>query len=223
MLLKPWRNLRMDLKAENESWESAFEEFVTKHVQEENVKFTLSNVQFFHECDSAAQRTRDHVSNQDVKIVEEEETGEGEAFEQNEGDETTECIIRNIQETQTSWAEQQYAQFAVDIAILCGVFRPSDYNWRLERNPLRKAIEEDQIKLKSWKKEMSLKILENEQQTERILPCNRIQKVLPMIQPINEQDLLSHSTWDEISTGESCLTAADPSELNEDQVSFLFH
>lgn len=51
MLLKPWRVLRVDLKAENQSWESALEDFITKHAQETNVKFILSNIQFFYECD----------------------------------------------------------------------------------------------------------------------------------------------------------------------------
>lgn len=96
----------------------------------------------------------------------EEEGGrEEEDFEQSDGDETTESIIHNIQKTQTSWPERQYAQIAVDIATLCGVFRPSGYEWDVGTNPIRMATAEDQLKLKQWKQEMSLKIQENEQQS----------------------------------------------------------
>ena len=148
MLLKPWRNLRTDLKDENASWESAFQDFVANHDEEENVAFTLSNIQFFHECDSAAQRARNGASDQDTKVVEEEEEEREGDFEDNEDDETTERVIRSIQETQTSWPERQYAQIAVDIATLCGVFRAGGYKWSIESNPIKIAREEDQVKLK---------------------------------------------------------------------------
>ena len=51
-----------------------------------------------------------------------------------------------------------------------------------------------------------------------MLQSDRIHEISPTIQPINKQDLLSLSTWDEISMGENYLTVADPSELNEAQV-----
>lgn len=220
MLLKPWRNLRTDLKDENESWESAFENFVANHGEEENVKFTLSNIQFFHECDSAVQRARDSASDQDTKIAEEEEGERGDQLEDDENDETTERVIHSIQETQTSWAERQYAQIAVDIATLCGIFHSGSYEWNIGSNLVKSAKEEDQVKLMRWKEEMSSKIQANDQQIRQMLLSNQTHEIAPTIQSIKERELLCHSTWDEISTGENCLTAVDPSELNEDQVCF---
>lgn len=223
MLLKPWRNLRTDLKIENETWEYAFEQFVARHAQKEHIMFMLSNIQFFHECDSAAQHARDQMSHPDA-IYHEEEKGEEDGLETGEGDEATECIIRSIQETQTPWPERQYAQIAIDLATLCGVFRPGEYEWHIGNNTIRMANDDDQAKLKQWKEEMRLKIQGNEGemgQTSSLF--HHMQGVLPTIQPINEQDLLRDSTWDKISTGENCLTAVDPSELNEDQVFLTYN
>jgi len=54
MLLKPWRNIETDLKLPTQTWESAFEMFLstapckTRHI--------VSGIQYFHECESSAHR-----------------------------------------------------------------------------------------------------------------------------------------------------------------------
>jgi len=53
-LLKPWRNLRTDLKRVDQTWEEAFDEFCsTASPRELRI---ISNIQYFHNCEAAAQR-----------------------------------------------------------------------------------------------------------------------------------------------------------------------
>ncbi|KIL56470.1 hypothetical protein M378DRAFT_47378, partial [Amanita muscaria Koide BX008] len=52
MLLKPWRDLHTDLKPPSQSWIDCFHLFL--EAAPERVKYILSGIQYFHECDSAA-------------------------------------------------------------------------------------------------------------------------------------------------------------------------
>ncbi|KAM6490372.1 hypothetical protein JOM56_014136, partial [Amanita muscaria] len=52
MLLKPWRDLHHDLKMHEQSWEEAFEQFMNSAT--DCVKFILSGIQYFHDCDTAS-------------------------------------------------------------------------------------------------------------------------------------------------------------------------
>lgn len=52
VLLKPWRNLSMDLKTFDETWEEAFQSF--HHRSSITIHNIIIGIQFFHECESAA-------------------------------------------------------------------------------------------------------------------------------------------------------------------------
>ena len=52
MLLRPWRNIEMDLKKATQSWEAAFEEFL--ETAPANTKDILSGIQYYHQCRSSA-------------------------------------------------------------------------------------------------------------------------------------------------------------------------
>jgi len=51
-LLKPWRDLRTDLKHPNQTWEEAFNIFCSFASPRE--LRILSNIQYFHKCEAAA-------------------------------------------------------------------------------------------------------------------------------------------------------------------------
>ncbi|KIL55264.1 hypothetical protein M378DRAFT_59934, partial [Amanita muscaria Koide BX008] len=52
ILLKPWRDLRTDLKSPTLSWSESFKDFMK--TAPERVKFALAGIQYFHDCDSSA-------------------------------------------------------------------------------------------------------------------------------------------------------------------------
>ena len=56
LLLKPWRDIRTDLKTSQQSWEEAFEEFMSAAPLK--YKNILSGIQYFHECESSAKEQR---------------------------------------------------------------------------------------------------------------------------------------------------------------------
>ncbi|KAM6492479.1 hypothetical protein JOM56_012203, partial [Amanita muscaria] len=56
MLLKPWCDMQEDLKEPTQTWSKAFLLFTS--AASERIKFILSGIQYFHECDSAAQESR---------------------------------------------------------------------------------------------------------------------------------------------------------------------
>ena len=61
VLLKPWRDLTVDLKKPTESWTVAFEAFYTSAAPK--ARRAMSGIQYFHECESAAQKdtTNQHL------------------------------------------------------------------------------------------------------------------------------------------------------------------
>ncbi|KAF8076843.1 hypothetical protein FPV67DRAFT_1383733, partial [Lyophyllum atratum] len=56
MLLKNWRDLQMDLKSAEETWEQAFNTFISSpEAQRKRLQDILSGIQYFHACESAAE------------------------------------------------------------------------------------------------------------------------------------------------------------------------
>ena len=65
MLLQPWRDIAVDLKAEEQMWEAAFDEFVRTTTP--RIRRVISNIQYFHACERAAQEQRD-ADDVDVEV-----------------------------------------------------------------------------------------------------------------------------------------------------------
>ena len=57
MLLKPWWDLQANLKQPLQTWANAFCDFVSR--SSDCVRFILSGIQYFHECESAAKKGRE--------------------------------------------------------------------------------------------------------------------------------------------------------------------
>ncbi|KAG6369149.1 hypothetical protein JVT61DRAFT_1408 [Boletus reticuloceps] len=58
MLLKPWQDIATDLKQPAQTWESAFEMFLSTASHE--IRHILSGIQYFHECESSASHSSTH-------------------------------------------------------------------------------------------------------------------------------------------------------------------
>ena len=130
LLLKPWHNVKTDLKHNNQScqWEEAFHKFVANHRKKKKIEFILSGIQFFHECNSAA---RDNRNGHDTGDIDHDLDAERD----NEIDEelrNAQDSIDQIWDAQLGWPERHYAQGAIDVARLCGIFRNESYNWNVD-------------------------------------------------------------------------------------------
>ncbi|KAI1785900.1 hypothetical protein LXA43DRAFT_898929, partial [Ganoderma leucocontextum] len=137
MLLKPWRDLRSDLKQNGSSWTRAFEVFEASASTTDRI--TLSGAQYFYECASAADADRaqegrvgqDH-NDQGMVDREADEDGvdvDGDWEHHRDGDvdddeemDYGEAGLQALKAMQTSLPEQQYALGALAAARFAGYF-----------------------------------------------------------------------------------------------------
>lgn len=213
LLLKPWRNVKTDLKHNNQTWEEAFHEFVANHMKRKKIEFVLSGIQFFHDCNSAARNDRnaDDTAGIDHELDAERDD------ERNEELQNTQDSIDQIRDAQLGWPERQYAQGAIDVARLCGIIRNESDNWKVDQHSFCKGTSSNLESLKRWKEEMQRKAEQNSTCTASRSRAN----VKATVEPINEETMGAEAfPWQAVLGEESSLTAIDPSQLNDEQVSF---
>ncbi|KAF8338633.1 hypothetical protein F5887DRAFT_919928 [Amanita rubescens] len=158
LLLKTWRNVKMDLKANNQSWEEAFHEFLDHHSEKEKFEFVLSGIQFYHECNSAAKNDSVGNGNDADNVNELEDDVERGGIEGRDDElQNTQDSIDQIREAQLGWPERQYAQQAIDVARLCGVFQNEGDDWFVNQQRFSKGTESEMDCLRHWKDEMQNK------------------------------------------------------------------
>jgi hypothetical protein len=56
MLFKPWCVLSMDLKAVDQSWESALDEFIGETT--DRIRYIVKNTQYLHECERSSDQKK---------------------------------------------------------------------------------------------------------------------------------------------------------------------
>ena len=124
MLLKPWRDIQIDLKGNSETWKEALEDFVSQEGKQMVRK--LSNVHYFHDCLSAAVKDKraEAAAVGDVRgeqewrdaLIEEDNLFD---FGENDNDEDpgiTEEALQKLLNSQTSLQDFEYGRQAVEIA-----------------------------------------------------------------------------------------------------------
>ena len=67
MLLKPWRNVKTDLKVSSQSWEDAFQEFLV--AAPNKIINILSGIQYYHQCRWSAKQQAQQYEGWDDSIV----------------------------------------------------------------------------------------------------------------------------------------------------------
>jgi hypothetical protein len=156
MLLKPWRNIVIDLKNTEQTWKEAFDVFVNEpSSQRKRVKDILSGIQYFHDCESSAdsdQRSWDGSGQSGVLDIDAEElAGElGEQFEV----EVTEEALQDAIAAQTPINEALHARFAVEIARQAKIFRNDDSEWPIPvPSHVGNASGDDLTRLLEWKRQ----------------------------------------------------------------------
>ena len=147
-LLKPWRNLETDLKAPTESWVAAFDTFRASATP--RVKRALSGIQYFHECESAAQKDVTSPSpyriSTDGQILDDESSADHphhQVFSE-EG-------LALLKEANVSLREELHGHMAIELARLLGIFGDKQHVWAVgQRSVPSNATQEDLLRISAW-------------------------------------------------------------------------
>ena len=127
MLLKPWRNIETDLKLPTQTWESAFEAFIS--TASWHIRHIISGIQYFHECQSSAQRhSVRSVSNPELQHA---VSGELELEEDHEHEGLTQAPLSEeglaqLIASQIPWREELHGRLAVEAARVGKAFKEVD-------------------------------------------------------------------------------------------------
>ena len=147
-LLKPWRNIATDLKSPTESWVAAFDTFCTSAAP--SVKRVLSGVQYFHECESAAQKDSTcplpHRIPADAQILDEESAAD---HARHQG--FSEEGLALLKEASLSPREELHGHMAIELARHLGVFGDKQHAWTVGHLSVpSNATQDDLSRISMW-------------------------------------------------------------------------
>ena len=187
------------------------------HSKKEEIEFILSGIQFYHDCKSAV-KSEGRGNNCDRNETEEDEE------DRVDDTDMTQEVIHQVQEAQIGWPEHQYAQGAIDVACLCGIFQNDREEWLVKEETFLKGTEIEMNHLKLWKDEMNSQLQDGESDSS-VLPSfltHPDSDSRPSVDVLTEEmmnTITSISGWETIFGEENSLSGTDPSELNVEQVS----
>lgn len=149
MLLKPWRDLRTDLKSSSESWAMAFETFRASATP--RVQRALSGIQYFHECESAASADRSGpYHNQPTPETQtlDDEAGTDHIPSHQQFSEEGLALLKA---ESTPLREQVHGHMAIEVARHIGIFANDQNDWPVGTTSFpSKATEEDLGRIATW-------------------------------------------------------------------------
>ena len=224
VLLKPWHNLQHDLKSPEQTWPAAFEQFLG-HANEW-IKFILSGIQYFHDCEAAAKESHlqedffssndscHHNGNYEVEVAE-AELGEGIGKEAQSGYSKEGLVALSV--LQTSVQEKLHGHLAVEIAKQAKFFTSTASEWQVSgTSTMANTMGDDLIKLMAWKAQMKQDVLAQDLSTDE--PCHvnppdggRVEWISDPTQTQGGKPEVS------ILAAEASLPPVDPSLLKFDQ------
>lgn len=219
VLLKPWRDLRTDLKTPTQTWSEAFDAFL--HRAPSRTQFILSGIQYFHECESAAKASRQ----QEDTLVEEDphhhydrtaDVGDelGEDFREVDSGYSEEGLADLIA-SQTPTEELHHALLAVEIAKRSKIFSNHNSWWEIGMDgSVGNATGDDLTKLAQWKGQMKRDVVTQNTDSDapHIIDINSGGQV----SRLTESESDSHGEVS-ILAPEASLPAVDPVLLKFDQ------
>jgi len=141
LLLKPWRNLREDIKPDGQSWRDAFSKFLQNAPL--RTQFILSGIQCFHDCDSAAKAAKavdkgdsrhEHEPGMDQYTSDEDDNGMDEIDEISK---KMGCLmdaeeVDALVSSQKNIQEEIHGRLAIEIARQARIFPPSENEWHVD-------------------------------------------------------------------------------------------
>ena len=148
-LLKPWRNLTTDLKLPTEGWADAFKLF--RDSSNPRARRVLSGIQYFHECESAAQKdttiTLPYQAGVDTQITDDESGADHATHLRG----FTEEGLALLKQENVSLREELHGHMAIELARHLGIFGNEQHDWAVDRQstPLN-ASEDDLARISMW-------------------------------------------------------------------------
>jgi len=221
MLLKLWRSLEMDLKHAQETWDEAFTKFSNNAPKD--IRNLVSNIQYFHECKTAAHLSAEvqmeHVTHESIEMEEDIPRTEVIPNDNSQAVAMTEILTR----------EDIHAQLAVEKAKQARVFDDENLHWDITGGRhARVGLIGDLNVLQDWKAQMEGDVNAINQAT-----LNNSMghgegdmsgmyggagapgaRVIPLSELENQSRSVTHPT---IEIAEQALTSIDPSMLKDDQ------
>lgn len=148
ILLKPWHDITTNLKSNVETWASTFEEFRVSAPQK--VHRILSGIQYFHECESAAQAEGSQLHAPTIPTDRDlnDESGidhipAAQGFSE-EG-------LAILKAEAVSLREELHRRMAVEIAKHVGIFRNDQRAWSIKQeNTPTNAKDTDLSRISMW-------------------------------------------------------------------------
>ena len=147
MLLKPWRDIAVDLKRPDENWDHAFNSFFQSTSQRN--QDIIDNIQYYHECRNAAQHEHtialeNHGDDRDTDLMRNE----------NMEDILPVQLLTNHEDLESprKMADEIYARLAIEIAEQTTFFPSNIDVWNIiDDDNVRRAQNCDFQNLKIWK------------------------------------------------------------------------
>jgi hypothetical protein len=159
LLLKPWRKLSTDLKQNTETWEEAFERF-SQATTTKNRRI-LSNIQYFHACETAAEKGRESEDVIGEGVYDEETNAHQGEIEMDREDEDmeeeliiTEEHIKNAETNQESWRDVLHGRQAIATAEKANIFSTATESWTVKEHTVHNATGGDLQQLAEWRLQM---------------------------------------------------------------------
>lgn len=219
MLLNPWRNLCEDLKAINQTWEEAFEEFVA--TASSRAKHVLSGAQYFHECRMAADRDGEDGAEErparcDRDVLGYVEDDDEMAAMDDEDIHFSEEGLAALKLSQVNWRELANGVHAVESARSAALFDRTDQSWSVDVNNLVASASGDALlRLELWRDQMREEVV----RMNRILdePASDDTRGGPLVQRLDPDNSHGNVGLMDPLVPEAALEAVDVENLRDDQ------
>jgi len=148
-LLKPWRDLKTDLKLPIEGWAVAFEAFRASATP--RVQRALAGIQYFHECESAAQRDTTGPHPYQVPTETQDPDDESGMDHIPRTQEFSEEGLALLKEENVSLREELHGRMAIEIARHLGIFDNEQHDWTVDQHAIPShATQDDLSRISMW-------------------------------------------------------------------------
>ncbi|KAF8195697.1 hypothetical protein K438DRAFT_1968205 [Mycena galopus ATCC 62051] len=218
VLLKPWRDLGVDLKATNETWSQAFDKFLAS--ANPKVHDILAGIQYFYSCRSAALANRNADDEEQRHTVAGPNTFEdlGEDIEFTISGYSEEGLAQLIA-SQIPIREELHARMAMEFARAADIFANDSSEWALVPGQpvVTNATGSDMANLVTWRNQLAQDVQIQNSVPEFVEAAEQLHDSADVIQMDHFTAVEPQVTGLPITSGDTVLTAAPLSELKPDQ------
>ncbi|PSR77379.1 hypothetical protein PHLCEN_2v7930 [Hermanssonia centrifuga] len=233
MLFKPWRNISVDLKNEDESWSDAFSRFVNDNAGGSGVlKRRLCGIQTFHDGRAAAandQRDEIGLPIDDVELqgaMHGIDDDDEEAVDGVDGVRVTAEDVEALIQLQVPPRERNHARQAVELAKNARIFADRASQWTATDHSVTMALGGDVVQLAQWQAQMDRDVILQNTLAGNVTPTvSTADSEQPSVEPIMRnnvdpgpsRDIGAQVEPSSPITAAGTLCAATPSMLKDDQ------